>query len=138
MLKKFGESLHERHGSRHAYDISQRMRQLAKLTKQINSVRNGQPPLSLDQCLCGNKFDEVIAAAQALCVFNEKVSDRPLFTYPSLGLKLPPLATTALLKMPVMCIFTDEKSEPESKEKAKVLKFAFQQTATTEVLLKNH
>lgn len=68
LITYFGESLHERHGSRQANDIPQRMRQLARLLRQVNSMHEGQRPVCLDQCLCGDKFDDVVAAAQALCV----------------------------------------------------------------------
>ena len=86
LILKFGASLHERHGSRRAHDISQKMRHLARLLKQVNSVT--QHPICLDQGLSGNRFDDIVAATQAICVFDDNEDGRPLFNVPSFGLKI--------------------------------------------------
>ena len=90
VILRFGTSLHDRHGKSRAHDISQRMRQLARLLREVNRMRPKEilEDLDLDGCLSGNSFDLVMSATRSLCGCHDDPSGRPLFHNPSLGLKL--------------------------------------------------
>ena len=86
MILRFGLSLHQKLGRRRSHDISQRMRQLARLMDKVNSDRAQRVHLS--ECLSGRMFDCVVLATLSLCGSFDDPSGRPLFHNPSLGLKL--------------------------------------------------
>lgn len=90
IILRFGTSMYDRHGKNRAHDISQRMRQLARLLREVNRMRPKEmlESLDLDGCLSGNSFDLVIDATRSLCGYHDDQSGRPLFHNPSLGLKL--------------------------------------------------
>ena len=87
IILRFGLSLHARLGRRRANDISQRMRQLGRLLIAVNSERDVEP-LTLNECLTGKVFDDVVNATEKLCQSYDDPTGRPLFRNPSLGLKV--------------------------------------------------
>ena len=89
VIIKYGRNLHQRLGRNRAHDISQRMRQLARLILRVNTmIENRQCKVSLCQCLSGVYFDTVVEATRSLCTPHEASENRPLFRNPSIGLKL--------------------------------------------------
>jgi len=62
------------------------MRQLGRLVAKINENRDEK--LTLSDCLSGQHFDDVVEATKALCKAFDDASGRPLFSNPSIGLKL--------------------------------------------------
>ena len=89
IILKYGQHLHQRLGRNRAHDISQRMRQLARLIKEMNSGRPDEDPeVSLSECLSGSMFDNVVEATSFLSVPSTSTLGRPMFSNPSIGLKL--------------------------------------------------
>jgi hypothetical protein len=90
LILQVGSAMHRRLGKHRHHDISQRMRELARLVRQINSVRQNEhrAQVSLGQCLTGEMFDEVIEATRTLCCKFDDVSGRVMFQNPSIGLQL--------------------------------------------------
>jgi hypothetical protein len=90
LIIKFGSSLHSRLGRNRCHDISQRMRQLARLVQEVNRMHHDERGrnISLEQCLTGEMFDQVLEATKSLCVQFEDSSGRVMFRSPNLGLKL--------------------------------------------------
>jgi hypothetical protein len=93
LILRFGGSLHQRLGRARAHDISQSMRQLAKLILEVNKIHcaqasNAVEHIDLNQCISGRYFDVVIQATQQLCGYFDDPCGRPMFHNPSLGLKL--------------------------------------------------
>lgn len=87
MILKYGEALHRKLGRERFHDISQRMRQLARLLLEIRREHPDETT-SLDKCLTGQQFDAVMEAAERLCGLSDNESGQPVFGLPSLGLKL--------------------------------------------------
>jgi len=72
-------SLHARLGRRRANDISQRMKkQSGRLLIAVNSERDVEP-LTLDECLTGEVFDDVVNATVMLYQSYDDPTGRPLF-----------------------------------------------------------
>ena len=91
LIVKYGKTLHQRLGrsKNRANDISQHMRQLARLMLRINAITESrQCKVSLSECLSGAYFDTVVEATLSLCTPCEPDQNRPLFNYPNIGLKL--------------------------------------------------
>jgi len=87
--------LHERLGKNRVNDICQRMRQLARLVKEVNRIRNSEADsstsvaqLDLNSCIGRSHYDQVVDATKRLCGHFDDPCGRPLFSNPSLGLKL--------------------------------------------------
>ena len=91
IILKYGQHLHQRLGRNRAHDISQRMRQLARLMKEINSgVPDENREVTLSECLSGSMFDNVVEATSSLSVPSTSALGCPVFSNPSIGLKLGP------------------------------------------------
>jgi hypothetical protein len=93
LILRFGSSLHERLGINRAHDISQRKRQLARLVREVNTVNrslsnDNAEHVDLLECISGRYFDLVVQATRQFCGYYDDPSGRPMFTNPSLGLKL--------------------------------------------------
>lgn len=90
---KYGCSLHQKLRKSRANEISQQMRQLAKLVLQVNNTRknqanNGEGDIDRNQCICGMYFDSVVEATKQLCDPYDDPNGRPLFHKLFMGLKL--------------------------------------------------
>ena len=91
LILRYGRTLHRRLGRNRANDISQCMRQLARLTIRVNAITESsesQCNVSLSQCLSGAYFDTVVEATRSLCTPDGSAETRPIFNNPSIGLKL--------------------------------------------------
>lgn len=88
IILRFGISLHQRLGKQRANDILQRMRQLARLLKQVNSGKPAGERLDLDSCISGENFDIVLQSTKVMCGSFDDPTGRPMLQTPSLGLKL--------------------------------------------------
>lgn len=77
----------EKCGSSRRHNISTKMRQLARLVLQL---RKSFPLISLDDCICGEKFDAVVRATRKICGQNKKksMSGTSMLNTPSLGLQI--------------------------------------------------
>jgi hypothetical protein len=90
IIMKYGSSLYHRHGRQRVHDISQQMRQLARLLLEVRfEGEEADHQVTLERCLSGRHFDRVVEATERLCKREiDNDSGRPLFQKPSLGLKL--------------------------------------------------
>jgi hypothetical protein len=93
LILKYGMVLHRKLGRQRTHDISQKMRQLGRLLQAIAArggqlMKSGRSKVSLNQCLSGSSFDVVVRAVEDLCSRHESASGRPLFSNPTLALKL--------------------------------------------------
>jgi len=86
LISHFGLTLHCRLGRSRANDISQRMRQLGRLLIEVNSKRDA--PVTLNDCIAGNSFDDLVDATVRVCQPYEDPSGRPLYRNPTFGLKI--------------------------------------------------
>lgn len=82
LILMFGTSLIEKGGVVQPEDVSQRMRQLARLLIQLNKTQEG----SLESFLKPENFDLVIMAVKSLCEFEPQKPDE--VKTPSLALKI--------------------------------------------------
>ena len=88
LIMDYGSSLCEKLGTAKAHDISQRMRQLARLLTELRTLPASRlPRCSLEEYLRPERFDDVVAAVKSLCSFEDK-SGESRFGIPSLALKL--------------------------------------------------
>ena len=87
LIVQFGMSLHEKLGRRRRNDISQRLRQLARLMAKVNA-KQAPSRVSLMESLTVKMFHDVVCATQSLCESFDDPSGRPLMKNPSIGLKL--------------------------------------------------
>jgi hypothetical protein len=88
LIKKYGELQLDRIGSERHHEVSQGMRQLARLLNQLNEVTDGAS-MTLADYLKPQHFDHIITATRQLCSFDkitEKSSKK--VGVPSLALKL--------------------------------------------------
>lgn len=90
LIMRYGSSLHHRHGRQRVHDVSQQMRQLARLLIEVRFEGDAaEQHVTLDRCLNGSHFDNVLEATERLCKREiDSDSGRPLFKNPSLGLKI--------------------------------------------------
>ena len=89
LILKYGADLYLQLGRIRAHDISQRMRQLARLLMTFRTVNQQLPDtVSLSQLLTGHNFDDVVNATRLMCNPVEQPTGRPLYSNPSIGLKL--------------------------------------------------
>jgi len=89
LILKYGADLYLQLGRIRAHDISQRMRQLARLLMTFRTVNQQLPDtVSLSQLLTGHNFDGVVNATRLMCNPVEEPTGRPLYSNPSIGLKL--------------------------------------------------
>ena len=87
ILLIFGESLLKKYGICRKNDISQRLRQLARLLIECrNKIEDST--LSFNDLLCSDKFDICIEGAHSVCGLNITNDGRREFKIPSLALRL--------------------------------------------------
>ena len=88
LIKKYGELHLDRIGSERRHEVSQGMRQLARLLNQLNKVTDGAS-ITLADYLKPQNFDHIITATRQLCSF-DKVTEKSSKNVgvPSLALKL--------------------------------------------------
>ena len=91
VILRIGEDLYSKHGSLQRQYISQEMRLLGRITKELREVCNN-PNGYLEDFLTTTNFDNIVTAAQNLSKVetNEK-QDTLTFKTPSVGLKCGPL-----------------------------------------------
>ena len=91
LILRYGRTLHRRLDRNSANDISQRMQQLARLMIHINAITESsqsQCNVSMSQCLSDAYFDIVVETTHSLCTPDGSAETRPVFSNPSIGLKL--------------------------------------------------
>ena len=87
ILLIFGEALLKKYGICRKNDISQRLRQLARLLLECRK-KNEDSTLSFNDLLCSEKFDTCIEGANSICGLNITNDGRREFKVPSLALRL--------------------------------------------------
>lgn len=87
LIMNFGMSLFVRLGPKRAIDIAQRMRQLARLRKQLAQMKNIEEQ-QLSQVISGSGFDDVIQGIDNECEAYVDESGRRLYMNPCIALKL--------------------------------------------------
>lgn len=86
MIKRLGSMLVEKLGDKNGQLISPKMRELARLLKQLMEIDNS-PSAQLSEFTKPSKFDVVVEAVKTLCNFEVKDGEQEV-QIPSLALKL--------------------------------------------------
>ena len=84
LIVKFGSSVFDKVGSKNANDVSQRMRQLARLLILLRD--GGHQEANLEDFIDTAKFDDLVSAVKKLCGFRDESNLE--IGIPSLALKL--------------------------------------------------
>ena len=130
VILRIGENMYSKHGSQQKQYISQEMRLLGRITKELRTLCNN-PNEYIEDFLTPGNFDTIINAAQKLSkVETNEEQDTITFKTPSVGLKSGPLIKKCCV---VLKGIARRKSDDKKEKDAKALQELIEDEWSTKV-----